>query len=451
MWLDVDVRPEETDVETILRRVQHRLRRQAGESLPLSADEYGESAAPSFQNLHIGPDVYFQLDYAARIYDPRTVPGNTRFVWFKSFVMRVMRIYTTRQVEFNATVLRILNRFFDVLQDVIDRFSYFREAEVRLQKRLERAEHKAGDLAQWLDTHRERLERAEENGRGLDRRLRVIEDLHNKLQYALSENAVLRQRLESIMRRISAGAYAAERPGAPGAPSSADTAAVLNDQLYFPYLNEDRGTEDDIRARMTSYITVLRQQHLDAAAAAAPIIDIGCGRGEFLDLCREAGLPCRGVDINEDMVAHCRAKGHEAVKDTAVAHLGSLPDNSLRGVIACHVVEHLPPAEFLAFVKLTVLKLAPGGIAIVETPNPQTVFAMTLFYRDITHQRPVHPDTLRFLFRELGMREVTVRPAALVPDEFRLKPCNEPCMDENIAKLNDFLFGCLDYTVLAVK
>jgi len=470
--VEIDVRARETDVEQVLREIYHR--RQHGTAIVPEPSVDMQSAPPplqEFENIHLPPHLFFQLDHAARIYDPRTVPGNTRFYRLKALFMRLLRLYTTRQVEFNATVMRILNTVADTFQDTVRVLQYFRDSEVRTTKRIEETERVAGRLSERLDaqrarieelesyertlvSQRQRIERLEAREREFDRRLAHVESLENRLQHALAENAALRQRLDHIMLELAAPQPLAPSASASSAPPPSENCQrveLLNEHLYFPYLNEDRGPEDVIRARVQRYLPFFRNSTCRADVAHAYVLDIGCGRGEFLDACRAAGMPARGVDINEDMVRHCRAKGLDVERMDANACLRALPDHELQGIISCHVIEHFTPPELVLFLKLSALKLAPGGRLVLETPNVTSFFALSMFYRDFTHQRPFHPDTVKYILTQCGMQDVTIVPLSPVPDDVRLASVDEAPMAENVNKLNELLYGHLDYAILAVK
>ncbi|MCX7848132.1 MAG: methyltransferase domain-containing protein [bacterium] len=466
---NVDLSVQHTDIEHILRGIYHRLRRSSAAAYEPSADTFATVAASSrFENLDLPPQLYAQLDYAARIYDPRSVPGNTRFYRVKSFIMRVLRLYTTRQVEFNATVLRLLDLIVDKLGDIVQIFQYFRDAEVRLTRRLEAAEQRVAALNERLDSQRARIEALEayerevlaqrrrfeaieEVDRITDKRLRVVEDLHNRLEYALTENAALRRRLDNVVARLSdAGVQRAPVIVERRMEVSVGGGEVNNDHLYFPYLNLDRGTEEEIRKRVGQYLSLF--QSGDASEEMEGVVlDIGCGRGEFLEACVAAGIPCRGVDVNEDMVGYCREKGLDVVHARANQYLKGLEDETLRGIVSCHVIEHLQAGELLEFVRLSHAKVRSGGHIVIETPNPTSVFALQLFYRDFTHVRPVHPDTLEFLYKQLGVRHTELRWVSPVPEQHLLKLCKQKCVDEAFERLNNFLFGYLDYALIVTK
>lgn len=164
---------------------------------------------------------------------------------------------------------------------------------------------------------------------------------------------------------------------------------------YFRFESRFRGPVEMIREMQRPYVSCF--------AGPRPVLDIGCGRGEFLELLREAGLSAYGVDQDAGMIAECRARGLMVEHGDALAHLATLPDGALGGVYLSQVVEHMPPAAISRLLKAASAKLAPGGTLVAETPNTICEPAMRNFYLDPTHVRPVHPELLRFLGEEAGL------------------------------------------------
>ncbi|MDQ3183420.1 MAG: methyltransferase domain-containing protein [Actinomycetota bacterium] len=146
-----------------------------------------------------------------------------------------------------------------------------------------------------------------------------------------------------------------------------------------------RGPEHFIRDRQRRYLDLLEDRE--------PVVDIGCGRGEFLDLLRERGLEYAGIDPDPDMVGRCRAKGHEIVEVAdANSYLEKCADDSIGAIFCAQVIEHMPYEELLRFYGLGLRKLRPGGLFILETVNPHSVPALKTFWVDPTHQHPVFPE-----------------------------------------------------------
>ena len=138
-------------------------------------------------------------------------------------------------------------------------------------------------------------------------------------------------------------------------------------------------------------------------AAQQDVLDIGCGRGEFLDLLRQQGVRARGLDINHEMVEVCRQRGLDASEGDALGYLRGLADESLGGIFAAQVVEHLEPDYLVRLLQRAGEVLRPGGVLVLETVNVACWFAFFQSYvRDITHVRPLHPETLAYFVRASG-------------------------------------------------
>jgi O-antigen chain-terminating methyltransferase len=169
---------------------------------------------------------------------------------------------------------------------------------------------------------------------------------------------------------------------------------------------------------------------------------VGSGRGEFLELCREANIPAKGVDLNELMINRCREKGLSVERADGLEHLKSIPDESLCALTAFQVIEHLSPEQIRQLIQAALIKLKPGGVIILETVNPDYLFAFKYFSIDLTHQRPIHSLTLQFLLEAAGFRNLEVRLSGLVEDEIKI-------MQEGDSKENSLLVhGYLDYAVV---
>ena len=226
-------------------------------------------------------------------------------------------------------------------------------------------------------------------------------------------------------------------------------AAALPD--YFAFESRMRGATDDVRERQRAYVAEF--------AEAAPVLDVGCGRGEFLALLREAGIEARGVDADADMVAYARGEGLEVEQADALAHLETLSDQSLGGIFCAQVVEHLPPPVLLRLLELAHAKLRPGGVLVAETINPLSPLALRNYFADLTHAQPLVPETLVLLARQAGFADVRTRFANEPPEDERLRAVELPddaafdparaALRDNVERLNGLLFAPLDYAVIA--
>jgi O-antigen chain-terminating methyltransferase len=231
----------------------------------------------------------------------------------------------------------------------------------------------------------------------------------------------------------------------------------LNAFKYLGFEDAFRGSRDEIRARLAEYVPRF--------AGRSAVLDIGCGRGEFLDLLRAAGIGGRGVDINQAMVETARSRGLDAVEGDALAFVRGLADASLDGVFSAQVVEHLDPSYLMALLEALFHKLRPGGVIALETINPACWVAFFESYiRDITHVRALHPDTLQYLMRVSGFQSVEIELRSPVKESDKLRAIAartiepEPLLaalvdtfNENTAKLNARMFTFQDYAAIGRK
>jgi len=175
---------------------------------------------------------------------------------------------------------------------------------------------------------------------------------------------------------------------------------VLN-AMYVSFEDQFRGTREDIKKRQSVYLPYLEEVGL--GDENSPILDVGCGKGEWLELLKEKGFKARGVDVNALLVQECSAKALDAVRGDAVDFLRNLKSGSMGVITGFHIVEHLPVRKMVSFFDEALRVLKPGGIVIFETPNPENVLVGSCtFYNDPTHKNPIPPDTLMFLLEYRG-------------------------------------------------
>ncbi len=222
------------------------------------------------------------------------------------------------------------------------------------------------------------------------------------------------------------------------APAAASPPAEHLPIDWIRFAETFRGSQEKIREQQQRYVQKF-------AGAPGQILDLGCGRGEFLEAAREAGLTARGIDQNEECVGLCRSKGLDAECAELFTFLDALPDHSLGGAYCSQVVEHLQPAGVPRLVQLLARKLRAGALVVIETPNPEclAIFA-THFYLDPTHTRPVPAALLRFYLEEAGFGNIDVE---------RLVPAVEsmPALAELPAGFREAFFGGLDYAIYGRK
>jgi SAM-dependent methyltransferase len=382
----------------------------------------------------------------------------------------------TPQALFNRYLMELLQR----LTPYID--TKDREFE-GLARRIVEDARESGALAGVADEMERRLEVLGARERRFDAKVSSLTAAHDDLHATLS---VLVRATETLKRELAglvpSGLLSSERGPSPGSssegqgfrlrkPATADSPepsaeavspassgradAPANTQLagrdadsykYVGFEDQFRGDPAAIRARLMDYLPLF--------AGRSDVVDIGCGRGEFLDLLRQHGVSARGLDINHEMVEVCRARGLAAEQGDAVGFLGAAGDETLGGLFAAQVVEHLPPDYLMRMLELAWQKLRPGSPIVLETINVASWFAFFQSYiRDVTHVRPLHPDTLAYFLRASGFQRVEIQLREPLPPEHRLRyvPGNDElrlAFNVNVDRLNELLFSPLDYAAV---
>ncbi len=274
---------------------------------------------------------------------------------------------------------------------------------------------------------------------------------HNDALFALLDQKLDRYRRETqeLWGRLG-GALARAEAGGAGA-----LARVREEQAYVELERRFRGTEGDIEDRVGRYL-----RYLDGRG---DVLDLGCGRGEALALLRQRGVPARGVDGSAEMATLCREKGLEVEEGDLFEALERAAEATLGGVVSFHVIEHLPIESLDRLVRLAWRALKPGGVLILETPNPLSlVVAARNFWLDPTHRRPIHPASLQLVYRLAGFEPVEQIELRPFPADERLPQLAadglprglEPLVrDLNTLRdrLDGLLFGCQDYAMVGFK
>ncbi len=220
----------------------------------------------------------------------------------------------------------------------------------------------------------------------------------------------------------------------------------LLDSLYVSFEDQFRGTRQDIKDRAKVYLPLV--QEAKAGTKERPIMDVGCGRGEWLELLNEEGFTARGVDFNRVLVEQCRKCGIDVVESDVFEYLHTLPDVSLGAVTGLHIIEHLPLGALIKLIDETVRVLKPGGVAIFETPNPENILVgACTFYFDPTHCNPLPAPMIKFLVESRGLCQVEIKRLHPYDDASRV-PDNS---SELAKRFNEYFYGPQDYAVVGYK
>jgi SAM-dependent methyltransferase len=456
---------QEVDVQQVMERIREAIRRRRSveattERLSVSDNGSGSVDVGHLQSVGDLSSV--------------TVPSHRRvlgpvIVTVKKVLLKLLTPLLEQQAAYNAAATRAM----------ADTDNRMRAMEWRHAQALARSEEQLGaNLAEVGARLQDEVTRL----RG-DLLARVVEDVaarHTALrQEVLAAVSALREELAAQSRAMEAARHAGARlteqlsvserrwrrlvhvlqDGAAAGPGPEATPPANRPALppaglepefdYAAFEARFRGPEADIKERQRVYVPCFE--------GAASVVDLGCGRGEFLELLREHGIPAQGVDLDLDMVLLCRDKGLDVVREEAFSSLAARADDSVGGIFSAQFIEHLEPARIVELVKLAHRKLAPGGCLALETPNPAClmVFADS-FYRDFSHVQPIHSDTMKFLLEARGFRDVEVKALAPVDPSMRVPPLpgDDPALvlfNQGIERLNALLFGFQDYGVIGRK
>ena len=290
----------------------------------------------------------------------------------------------------------------------------------------------------------------------LDHGLSLVEE-HHRAQLAAEARAnfdlqILRARVLALQQRIpAAGSTEVAAPlsekSTRAMPDSAAVGASQAelDEYYLAFENAHRGSLAEITKKVTPYLAHVAQ--LPGEILGLPMVDLGCGRGEWMELLREQGFAPQGIDVSPAMVQHCRARGLKVELCGAVQWLTQQPESSCALISGFHIIEHIPFAERLALVKQALRVLAPGGALILETPNPESVLVGShTFFHDYTHTQPITPTSLQFLLGYQGF--VSLKVLRLNP-----YPASDRVNDQSLLgeRVNGHLYGPQDFSVIGYK
>lgn len=410
-------------------------------------------------------------------------PGlkNSIVQFFKKSIARMLDWHVREQVEFNRASMQCVQASIEALSDTgralaalaahhQEHLKYARELTAEAQElrdvrrhwsewRVSFEERRSASEIHMLRTISElqgafqhRVTLLEQNFRELSRQQ------HNGFEAALERNTLdvqkrlwrdleeirgqyenlIHHELKVIRQKAAAGAFS----NASGAGAAGPTTAGAVNIDWLRFAEVFRGSPERIREHQKMYAAKF------AAVDPRPkgeILDVGCGRGEFLEAARDAGIDARGIDQSDECVAICKSQGLKAERADLFAHLESLADLSLAGLYCSQVVEHIPPDRLPDLVNLMTSKLNHGAMIAIETPNPEclAIFA-THFYIDPTHTRPVPAPLLRFYLEEAGLVNIEVQRYAAAVESM-------PSLMELPSGFRENFFGGLDYGIFGKK
>ena len=368
--------------------------------------------------------------------EPPTFRGRIGAV-LVSVVRRLLFWYTAQIKTFQAAVADAARELAPALQDL--------DAQQRRQRALiADVRQRQIELEQAHAAYREQeSQRSELLAAQLDAALaannkEIQRQLHEARTHALQQDLRLKMLLGELRKRAV--------PPADMTAVLVDELAHSTDPLFVDHAASFRGTRADIKQRLAVYLPYV--EHAYAAAMKSPALDLGCGRGEWMEVLGEASIPSKGIDLNRNLISSCRELGLDAMEGEVPQFLQTLPDESRSIVTAFHILEHIPFPDVVELIDQAVRILKPGGIVIFETPNPRNLFVSSNnFYLDPTHRNPIPSEFLAFLVEARGLCDPKVIPLSPFPDYFHLPESDCPA----VRFINEQFYGPQDYGIVARK
>ena len=356
-----------------------------------------------------GPDAWREVWEEDRRYAPR----GSRHEWFLRRARRIIRRAAEpdeeRQRNFNVVLLELLRGL-------------------------------SNDLERLRDDLKRDLAAVQMDSRTADEMLaRDLAQIRELIPVAAKRNdaliAALDQKIETVAARV--------RDVTTPLLASPAASAAATDFIYRRLEDSLRGSESEVREIVAPYIEYARTH--------GPVLDVGCGRGELLAACREAGIEARGVDTNERSVADLKERGFQVALDRIPDCFREIADGSLGSIVAIHVVEHLPVEALFALFAEARRVLRKDGLLMIETPNAESLaMSASEFWRDPTHLAPRHPAALTVLGREYGFDVEELRAVHPFPEGTRLplRDDDAPDVRRLIEAINDRLFAAQDLRLI---
>jgi SAM-dependent methyltransferase len=369
------------------------------------------------------------------------LPADARLKPVKQVVLGLSRPVTSNQAPFNRAILQALDGAAAAIEGLVHSVELGEQHANRVQAAVATTELAVDDLI--------------DDGRAVRDQLADLTDavtaLRAEVAEARSDLAGVAAKQDLIFRTAREG-LAAQGLDTGQLTELTRELSTGFEQLYEDLEDHFRGTREEVQAKLEPYLA-----DITATTVGGPVIDVGCGRGEWLEMLRDAGIEAYGVDINAVVVERCVAQGLDVREADALVHLREIPAGTARAITSFHVAEHLSLDTLVGLVDAALLALAPGGVLVFETPNPTNVnVGAASFYLDPTHLKPLHPQFLQFLVTQRGFASAEVRylnaedvPTLTVDD---LAPNGELARSQQLVdRINWALSGPLDYGIVATK
>jgi SAM-dependent methyltransferase len=270
----------------------------------------------------------------------------------------------------------------------------------------------------------------------------------DQLEAQYKDAKMLMKRFLDLREKLTRLAATLEEKKMPTPAQVGEILQPLEDWRYTGFENRFRGSEKAVKIQLEGYLPFFKK--------GQKVVDLGCGRGEFLDLLKSKWIDAEGIDSNEQMVSLCKDKGLACRKGDILERLAEYEDGSIGGIFSSQVIEHLSPSYLKRLLEIAFVKLAPAAPIVLETINPTSVFALVQIYHlDISHQQPIHPQALKYLLESSGFEDIEIRYSVPLEEEMlkTLPGADEhtALLNQNIDSLNKLLYAPPNYAAVGYK
>ncbi len=440
----------ETDVEQIMKEIRETILEKEGwndipsfDSIPISTQE-AASASVSFNSD----------DYAREVGEMNRT-WNLVYSWplspnpIKRFIQRVIKrilkfifiAVMSQQTVFNSHAVRAMNCTKGHIDGLTADTESLKQRAAMIEQHAATIEKTATETAEDLSNRAADLEQRVQM---LQQRVDELETQNDDLLAALAKRTLGQNPAASLrVRAIASSADSSETP------STEPSDSIYTALDYFKFENHFRGPRSLIRERQSIYLPYFKDQ-------VGPVLDLGCGRGEFLQVMKENGIPAFGIDLYPEYVVEGELLGIDIRQGDGIAFLQET-DERFGGIYVGQVIEHLSFQQIQMLCGAAYEKLLPGAYLMLETPNPMclSIFANS-FYTDPSHNKPVHPLTVKYLLEELMFQDVEI----LFTECSKLDPLpaiqsesitNLDAVNAGISRVSELLYGSQDYAIVAKK
>ncbi len=363
--------------------------------------------------------------------------------YFQRLVLKLYAFLFKKQQVVNFDLIQALRESLALNRQLLELVTALQLQVKETSDRLRVTDERLAATSDRLAATSDRLRATGDNLIAMDERLKAMDERH------ISNDNYLKNDLSQQKRLITLFLEEARQRLPEPFPQDqlqtfVDEDQHLLDAFYLAFEEQFRGDREDILNRLKVYLPLIEEAKV--GTPETPILDVGCGRGEWLELLRESGYIARGLDTNRVMLDACRARVLEVIEEDVIAHLQSLPDASLGAVTGFHIIEHLPFPVLLKLLDEARRVLKVGGIAIFETPNPQNILVGSHnFYIDPTHLNPLPSPLSKFVLEYAGFSPVEIINLNPYEDSFKVSG------SELAEVFNNYFYGPQDYAVVGHK